>query len=59
MSYLDDEQSIEEFFGPKLSKKAYTDKHRRVNTTYFYEQQKFNLLREENEGWSKLFIELN
>ena len=29
------------------------------NTTAYYEQQKFNLLREENEGFSKLIVELN
>eukprot|EP00347_Sterkiella_histriomuscorum_P008986 403342964 len=38
---------------------TYNAKHKRVNTQYFYEQQKFNLLREENEGFAKLIVELN
>lgn len=29
------------------------------NTRTFYAQQKYNLLREENEGFAKLLIELN
>ena len=30
-----------------------------VRTRSQYEQQKYNLLREENEGWAKLIVELN
>ena len=34
-------------------------KSRSFYTMTFFEQQKFNLLREENEGFSKLIVELN
>jgi hypothetical protein len=31
----------------------------RINTRLIYTQQRFNLLREESEGWAKLFTLLN
>ena len=31
----------------------------RAVTTFMFEQQKYNLLREENEGFAKLIVELN
>lgn len=34
-------------------------KTQRVYTRTFYEQQKFNLFREESEGFAKLIVELN
>ncbi len=39
--------------------KVFTQRVSRVNTAYFFEQQKFNLMREENEGFAKLIVELN
>ena len=38
---------------------TFTKKNRGFFTRTYFEQQKFNLLREENEGFSKLIIELN
>lgn len=38
---------------------GYKNRMRRVVTQYLYEQQKFNLLREENEGFAKIMVELN
>ncbi len=34
-------------------------KTQRIFTRNFYEQQKFNLFREESEGFAKLIVELN
>lgn len=42
-----------------IDQKNYTQKRRKAITQMLYEQQKFNLLREENEGFSKLIVELN
>ncbi|CCG84765.1 protein of unknown function [Taphrina deformans PYCC 5710] len=38
--------------------KAFEKKHVRINTNLLYKQQKFNLFREDNEGYSKLVVEL-
>ncbi|KAG4301413.1 hypothetical protein PCK1_002339 [Pneumocystis canis] len=37
----------------------FTKKAIRINTSLLYKQTKFNLIREENEGYSKLIIEVN
>lgn len=37
--------------------KAFEKKSIRINTNLLYRQQKFNLMREENEGYSKLVVE--
>ncbi|CDW79776.1 tho complex subunit 2-like [Stylonychia lemnae] len=42
-----------------LDSNNYKNKFRRAVTQFMYEQQKFNLLREENEGFAKLIVELN
>lgn len=39
-------------------KEAFNQKLIKIKTRLFYKQQKFNLLREESEGYSKLIIEL-
>ena len=41
-----------------VSAKAFTQKYVRSKTRLFYKQQKFNLFREENEGYAKLIVEL-
>ena len=41
-----------------MSSKAFTQKYVRSKTRLFYKQQKFNLFREENEGYAKLVVEL-
>eukprot|EP00899_Mesostigma_viride_P021065 jgi/Mesvir1/28960/Mv17737-RA.1 len=41
-----------------LNKESFTKKIVRVNTQMLYRQQKFNLLREESEGYSKLITTL-
>lgn len=41
------------------NKKAINTKFVRLKTRLFYKQQKFNLLREESEGYSKLITELS
>ena len=41
-----------------MSAKAFTQKYVRSKTRIFYKQQKFNLFREENEGYAKLIVEL-
>ena len=41
-----------------MSAKAFTQKYVRSKTRIFYKQQKFNLFREENEGYAKLVVEL-
>ena len=40
------------------SAKAFSQKYVRTKTHLFYKQQKFNLFREENEGYAKLAVEL-
>ena len=40
-------------------KKVFYTKFIKVKTKLFYKQQKFNLLREESEGYAKLITELN
>lgn len=40
------------------SQKAFNQKYVRTKTKLFYKQQKFNLLREESEGYAKLVTEL-
>lgn len=39
--------------------KAFERKHIRINTNLLYKQQKFNLFREDNEGYSKLVVEVD
>ena len=41
-----------------MSAKTFTQKYVRSKTRIFYKQQKFNLYREENEGYAKLIVEL-
>ena len=41
------------------TKKIFYSRFIKVKTKLFYKQQKFNLLREENEGYAKLITELN
>ncbi|XP_052792425.1 THO complex subunit 2-like isoform X2 [Mya arenaria] len=41
------------------SKTVFSQKHVKIKTRLYYKQQKFNLLREESEGYSKLVAELN
>uniref|UniRef100_A0A1I8IKQ2 THO complex subunit 2 n=1 Tax=Macrostomum lignano TaxID=282301 RepID=A0A1I8IKQ2_9PLAT len=40
------------------SKQAFQSRYVKLKTRLFYKQQKFNLLREENEGFAKLIVEL-
>ncbi|KAI6648846.1 THO complex 2 (predicted), isoform CRA_b [Oopsacas minuta] len=47
-----------EQLGVVVSSKAFTQKYVRSKTRLFYKQQKFNLFREENEGYAKLIVEL-
>lgn len=42
-----------------LKKKVFYTRFIKVKTKLFYKQQKFNLLREESEGYAKLVTELN
>ncbi|KTW25881.1 hypothetical protein T552_03155 [Pneumocystis carinii B80] len=42
-----------------LSHANFTKKVIRINTSLLYKQTKFNLIREENEGYSKLIVEIN
>ncbi|CAF0721331.1 unnamed protein product [Brachionus calyciflorus] len=41
-----------------VKKEAFNQKYIKIKTRLFYKQQKFNLLREESEGYSKLISEL-
>lgn len=41
------------------AKKTFYTRFIKVKTKLFYKQQKFNLLREESEGYAKLITELN
>ncbi|KAK2170242.1 hypothetical protein NP493_1156g01008 [Ridgeia piscesae] len=41
------------------AKQTFQQKYVKVKTKLYYKQQKFNLLREESEGYSKLITELN
>lgn len=41
------------------AKKIFYTRFIKVKTKLFYKQQKFNLLREESEGYAKLITELN
>lgn len=41
------------------TKKIFYTRFIKVKTNLFYKQQKFNLLREESEGYAKLITELN
>ncbi|KAI1301341.1 THO complex subunit 2 [Halotydeus destructor] len=54
---LDTETAGEAYIIP--DKKAASTKFIKLKTRIFYKQQKYNLLREESEGYSKLIIELN
>lgn len=38
--------------------KSFEKKHIKINTNLLYKQQKFNLFREDNEGYSKLVVEV-
>ena len=42
-----------------LSQEAFHKMEVRVRTKLYFTQQKFNLLREESEGYSKIITELN
>ncbi len=42
-----------------MDQKTFGQKRSKAITQSIYEQQKFNLLREENEGFAKLIVELN
>ena len=42
-----------------LEQKVFNNKRSKAITQMMFEQQKFNLLREENEGFAKLMVELN
>jgi len=42
-----------------LDQRTYGNKRSKAITQFIFEQQKFNLLREENEGFAKLIVELN
>ncbi|XP_034243902.1 THO complex subunit 2 isoform X2 [Thrips palmi] len=42
-----------------LKTKAFYTKFIKVKTKLYYKQRKFNLFREENEGYAKLIVELN
>ncbi|ROT72098.1 THO complex subunit 2 [Penaeus vannamei] len=46
-------------YGIVKNKKNFHTKQIKVKTKLFYKQQKFNLLREETEGYAKLVTELN
>ncbi|KAL8617110.1 hypothetical protein ACOMHN_014280 [Nucella lapillus] len=41
------------------SRQQFQQKYVKTKTRLYYKQQKFNLLREESEGYSKLLVELN
>ncbi|XP_025088766.1 THO complex subunit 2-like isoform X1 [Pomacea canaliculata] len=41
------------------SRQQFQQKYVKTKTRLYYKQQKFNLLREESEGYSKLIVELN
>lgn len=56
LTYLD-EQLLLNF--QMIDSRAYQNRRVKAVTQQHYEQQKFNLLREENEGFSKLIVELN
>ena len=47
------------FVANLMDQKAYQQRKVKAITQSLYEQQKFNLLREENEGFAKLIVELN
>eukprot|EP01097_Dermamoeba_algensis_P001391 TRINITY_DN151_c0_g2_i1.p1 TRINITY_DN151_c0_g2~~TRINITY_DN151_c0_g2_i1.p1 ORF type:complete len:361 (-),score=72.01 TRINITY_DN151_c0_g2_i1:58-1140(-) len=53
------EPELLEETGVIVSHKTFLKKIVRVNTKESYTQQKFNLLREESEGYAKLTVELN
>lgn len=42
-----------------VSREQFNQKYVRIKTRLYYKQQKFNLLREESEGFSKAITELN
>jgi THO complex subunit 2 len=42
-----------------MDQKQFSFRRNKALTQFFYEQQKFNMLREENEGFAKLIVELN
>lgn len=52
-----DEQLL--FAAGLMEQKQFSQRRSRAITQLLYEQQKFNLLREENEGFAKLAVELN
>ncbi|KAA3669885.1 uncharacterized protein DEA37_0013783, partial [Paragonimus westermani] len=43
---------------PEVTKQQFQTRYVRTKTRLFFKQQKFNLLREENEGYAKLITEL-
>ncbi|KAI8730814.1 THO complex subunit 2, partial [Biomphalaria glabrata] len=53
-----DQDSLE-LVGLVSSKVGFNQKYVKTKTRLYYKQQKFNLLREESEGYSKLITELN
>ncbi|CAF1566481.1 unnamed protein product, partial [Adineta steineri] len=42
-----------------ISRDQFNQKYVRIKTRLYYKQQKFNLLREESEGFAKTITELN
>ncbi|KAK6168365.1 hypothetical protein SNE40_020916 [Patella caerulea] len=53
------DQETLEIVGIIQSKQLFQQKYVKTKTRLYYKQQKFNLLREESEGYSKLVSELN
>ncbi|KAK7097709.1 THO complex subunit 2-like isoform X2 [Littorina saxatilis] len=53
------EQDTLEVAGLVSSRQQFQQKYVKTKTRLYYKQQKFNLLREESEGYSKLIVELN
>ncbi|KAK6972336.1 THO complex subunit 2, partial [Biomphalaria glabrata] len=53
-----DQDSLE-LVGLVSSQVGYNQKYVKTETRLYYKQQKFNLLREESEGYSKLITKLN
>ncbi|KAK3741029.1 hypothetical protein RRG08_005719 [Elysia crispata] len=53
-----DQDSLE-LAGLVASQQGFNQKYVKTKTRLYYKQQKFNLLREESEGYSKLITELN
>ncbi|KAL5011569.1 hypothetical protein ScPMuIL_010120 [Solemya velum] len=53
------DQELLETIGVIQSRLTFQQKYVKTKTRLYYKQQKFNLLREENEGYAKLVTELN